>query len=43
MSFIGGLAGADITIGHFDQVIRSSAELARGAAPGGTVWLNERD
>ena len=43
MSFIGGLAGADLTIGHFDQVIRRSAELARGAAPGETVWLNEKD
>ena len=43
MSFIGGLAGADITIGHFDRVIRRTAELARGAAPGETVWLNEKD
>jgi len=43
MSFIGGLAGADITIGHFDQTIRRVAELAQGAAPGETVWLNERD
>jgi len=43
MSFIGGLAGADITIGHFDTVIRRTAELAQGAAPGETVWLNEKD
>lgn len=43
MSFIGGLAGADITVGHFDRVIRQTAELARGAAPGETVWLNEKD
>jgi len=43
MSFIGGLAGADITIGHFDRVIRRTAELARGAPPGETVWLNEKD
>jgi len=43
MSFIGGLAGADITIGHFDRAIRQTAELARGAAPGETVWLNEKD
>ena len=43
MSFIGGLAGADLTIGHFDQVIRRTAELAQGAAPGDTVWLNEKD
>jgi len=43
MSFIGGLSGADVTIGHFDQVIRRTAELARGAAPGETVWINEND
>jgi len=43
MSFIGGLAGADITVGHFDQVIRRTAELAQGAAPGETVWMNEKD
>jgi len=43
MSFIGGLAGADITIGHFDRAIRQTAELSRGAAPGETVWLNEKD
>ncbi|OGA14275.1 MAG: phenylglyoxylate dehydrogenase [Betaproteobacteria bacterium RIFCSPLOWO2_12_FULL_63_13] len=43
MSFIGGLAGADITTGHFDEAIRRVAELAQGAAAGGTVWLNEKD
>ena len=43
MSFIGGLAGADITIGHFDHVIRRIAELAQGAEPGVTVWMNEKD
>ena len=43
MSFIGGLAGADITIGHFDGAVRQTAELAHGAAPGETVWLNEKD
>ncbi len=43
MSFIGGLAGADLTVGHFDQVIRRTAELAQGAAAGETVWLNEKD
>jgi len=43
MSFIGGLAGADITIGHFDTVIRRTAELAQGITPGETVWLNEKD
>jgi pyruvate ferredoxin oxidoreductase alpha subunit/phenylglyoxylate dehydrogenase alpha subunit len=43
MSFIGGLAGADITIGHFEGVIRRTAELAASRVPGETVWLNERD
>ena len=43
MSFIGGLAGADITIGHFDTVIRRTAEVAHGAPADETVWLNESD
>ena len=43
MSFIGGLAGADITLAHFDVVIRRTAAIARGEAPGETVWLNECD
>ena len=44
MSFIGGLAGADITVGHFDRVIERTAELARdGPAPTEPVWLNEKD
>ncbi len=43
MSFIGGLAGADLTIGHFERVIRRTAELARDGRPAETVWLNEKD
>ena len=43
MSFIGGLAGADITIEHFDGVIRRVAELASSGLAGETVWLNEKD
>jgi len=43
MSFIGGLAGADLTVGHFERVIRRTAELARGGQPAATVWLNEKD
>ena len=43
MSFIGGLAGADITVGHFERVIQRTAALARDAVPGETVWLNEKD
>ena len=43
MSFIGGLAGADLTPEHFDAVIERTAQLAATAAPGETVWLNEKD
>ena len=43
MSFIGGLAGADITIEHFTAVIERVAAMARGGVPEATVWLNEHD
>jgi pyruvate ferredoxin oxidoreductase alpha subunit/phenylglyoxylate dehydrogenase alpha subunit len=43
MSFIGGLAGADLTVGHFERVIRRTAELARDGRAAETVWLNEKD
>ncbi len=43
MSFIGGLAGADITTDHFGRVIERTAALARSGAPAPTVWLNEKD
>jgi phenylglyoxylate dehydrogenase alpha subunit len=43
MSFIGGLAGADLTVGHFERVIRRTAELARDGRVAETVWLNEKD
>jgi len=44
ISFIGGLAGADLTVDHFGRVIERTADLARGAAgPGDTIWLNEHD
>jgi pyruvate ferredoxin oxidoreductase alpha subunit/phenylglyoxylate dehydrogenase alpha subunit len=43
MSFIGGLAGADLTVGHFERVIRRTAELARDGHAAETVWLNEKD
>jgi pyruvate ferredoxin oxidoreductase alpha subunit/phenylglyoxylate dehydrogenase alpha subunit len=42
-SFIGGLAGADLTVEHFLRVIESTAALVKGAPAGGTVWLNESD
>ena len=44
LSFIGGLAGADLTIGHFDRAIGEVAAVAGGKAePGRTLWLNEAD
>jgi len=43
MSFIGGLAGADLTPQHFGGVIERVAQLARDREPGPTVWLNEKD
>src|ERR1035441_7891455 len=43
MSFIGGLAGADLTVGHFERVIRRTAELARDGRAAETVWVNEKD
>jgi phenylglyoxylate dehydrogenase alpha subunit len=43
MSFIGGLAGADLTTDHFSRVIERTAAMANGGAPGETVWLNEQD
>ena len=42
-SFIGGLAGADITVGHFARVIERCSELAQLRTPRDTVWLNEND
>jgi pyruvate ferredoxin oxidoreductase alpha subunit/phenylglyoxylate dehydrogenase alpha subunit len=43
MSFIGGLAGADITIDHFGRVIERVQALAQDGQVGETVWLNEKD
>jgi phenylglyoxylate dehydrogenase alpha subunit len=42
-SFIGGLAGADITVEHFGGVIETTAALAAGGEAGATIWLNEHD
>jgi pyruvate ferredoxin oxidoreductase alpha subunit/phenylglyoxylate dehydrogenase alpha subunit len=43
-SFIGGLAGADLTVEHFQRVIERTAALAAGAAADtDPVWLNEKD
>jgi len=43
MSFIGGLAGADLTIGHFHRVIDATQKLLSAPAPLEPVWLNEND
>ena len=43
MSFIGGLAGADITVGHFHRVIEATEKLLGSPAPTEPVWLNEKD
>ena len=43
ISFIGGLAGADITLKHFARVIAETQDVSRGARAGHTVWLNENE
>ncbi len=43
LSFIGGLAGADITIDHFGRVIEMTGKALKGNVPDETVWLNEND
>ena len=43
ISFIGGLAGADITIAHFHRVIETTARALQGEVPSGPIWLNEND
>ena len=43
ISFIGGLAGADITIDHFNRVIETTAKTLQGEVPSASIWLNEND
>jgi pyruvate ferredoxin oxidoreductase alpha subunit/phenylglyoxylate dehydrogenase alpha subunit len=43
ISFIGGLAGADITVEHFNRVIETTAGTLKGALPSEAIWLNEED
>ncbi len=43
VSFIGGLAGADITPDHFTHAIDVTARAWAGSMPNGPVWLNEND
>jgi pyruvate ferredoxin oxidoreductase alpha subunit/phenylglyoxylate dehydrogenase alpha subunit len=43
ISFIGGLAGADITIDHFRRVIATTAHGLDGDVPEQPIWINEKD
>lgn len=43
VSFIGGLAGADITIDHFRRVIANTARALNGDVPEEPIWINEKD
>ena len=42
VSFIGGLAGTDISLDHFKYVIEVTAKAVKGEVPGEIIWLNER-
>jgi pyruvate ferredoxin oxidoreductase alpha subunit/phenylglyoxylate dehydrogenase alpha subunit len=41
LSFIGGLAGADITVEHFQRVIETTAKALKREEVSGPIWLNE--
>ena len=43
ISFIGGLAGADITGEHFERVIETTAKASWRNDPSEPIWLNEND
>ena len=43
ISFIGGLAGADITVEHFNIVIETTARALGGEVFTEPIWLNEKD
>jgi len=43
ISFIGGLAGADITVEHFSRAIALTREAQCGRVANEPVWLNEND
>ncbi len=43
ISFIGGLAGADITAEHFARAIALTRETEWGRTPNEPIWLNEND
>ncbi len=41
VSFIGGLAGADITINDFKNTIETTKKALNGDVPESTIWINE--
>jgi len=41
LSFIGGLAGADITINDFKDTIMTTRKALNGDLPKSTIWINE--
>jgi pyruvate ferredoxin oxidoreductase alpha subunit/phenylglyoxylate dehydrogenase alpha subunit len=43
ISFIGGLAGADITVEHFARAIALTCEAEWGDTSNEPIWLNEND
>jgi phenylglyoxylate dehydrogenase alpha subunit len=43
LSFIGGLAGADLTVENFARVIATTGQLSRVSPLPGPVWLNAGD
>jgi pyruvate ferredoxin oxidoreductase alpha subunit/phenylglyoxylate dehydrogenase alpha subunit len=43
ISFIGGLAGADITIDHFREVIATTSRALKGEVPDEPIWINENE
>ena len=43
VSFIGGLAGADITVDHFGRVIEVTAWALHGEVFSSPIWLNEQE
>jgi len=43
VSFIGGLAGSDLTLKHFQRVIETTGRAFRGEVFREPIWLNEKD
>ena len=42
-SFIGGLAGSDITVEHFTQGIEDTKQLLQGRTYNEPIWINRND